>query len=231
MGSSEDSKKQYKDHLQADINADKFLKAAAEAEYHPPSVDEILNSIQHSLSEARHEAENVPLYLDTILQQFQDFLDQRPSPPQEWQERVGAQADKYDYHQIVLPDSLCDPYLDEPENIERLRNHWSGTPFMALEAQLILRNKFLWLDGHAEQPPAPRPLLQFESIPEHKELDWDCALTLYPDGSWWTYNMDQEDSEDLGIEAELVFSQYQDLLPNMQLIPPTEGYDFGILKA
>lgn len=168
---------------------------------------------------------------DEILDSFEDFLIQRPEPPKEWQERFDASGKKFDYWQVVLPPDFLDPYEDDLGNIRRLRNEFSDTkPSMALEHLLITRNYFLYENGHAAPIPAPRPILMLESMDdEQSEIDWDCAFTLFGDGSYYAYNLDEDHEEELGEDFKSVLENRIGILSKLRLVVPIEGRDYGFI--
>jgi hypothetical protein len=190
-----------------------------------------------------------------ILDAFEDFLVQRPSPPQSWLDRFAAHDKKFDYYQIVLPDDFQDPYEDDLGNIRRLRDEFAdGKTTMALEHLLISRNYFIFENGHAEPIAAPRPILMLESAddfdPDEEEMDdicadlhdkivhpkktskvdWDCCITLFQDGSYYAYNLDNDEEEELGEDILLVLDKWIPVLTEMRIVIPVEGRDYGILR-
>lgn len=173
-----------------------------------------------------------------ILDGFEDFLTIRPEPPKEWQETFAKSGKEFDYYQIVLPEDFQDPYEDDLGNIRRLRNEFERTPStMALEHELISRNYFIYENGHAEPIPAPRPMLMLESQDrdddqEYVEGDitWDCSISIFPDGSFVAYNLDDDQDEILGEDFKPLFDKYIKTLSKLQLVIPVEGRDYGFLK-
>lgn len=194
-----------------------------------PSFEEIMQNLEATIRSSMQNHQHNTQTFNQILDNFQDFLTTKPAPPQSWLERLGDKAHLYDYHQIVLPPELCDPYKTELENIEHIRELWQHRPCMALEAQLILRNKFLYTDQHYPSIPAPKPIINLE-MNEEVDDNWDCCITIYPDGSYWSYNFDKDDVEDLGTDAIEEVIQYQEIIAKMSFIIPIEGYDYGIMK-
>lgn len=168
--------------------------------------------------------------LNEILDSFKSFLEDKPKPPQEWMDMLGEKANKYDYHQVVLPTELTDPYKDELDNIEHIRSIWGDCSFMALDAQLILRNKILYTNGHCKTLYVPKPLISLESNPKSEIIDWDCCLSIYPDGSYYSYNMDKDDQEDLSINGVDFFKNYEEIIRNMIFYIPIDGHDYGDIK-
>ena len=166
-----------------------------------------------------------------ILDGFEDFLMTRPEPPKEWQERFDASGKKFDYWQIVLPADFQDPFEDDLGNIRRLRNEFSDVkPSMALEHMLVTRNCFLYENGHARPVPAPRPILMLESMDDEKsKIDWDCCFTLFGDGSYYAYNLDQDNEEELGEDFQGILKDRIGILSEMRLVVPAEGRDYGII--
>lgn len=193
------------------------------------STDEKISSLL-SLIESQRETPYRSRF-DEILDGFEDFLMTRPAPPKEWQERFDASGKKFDYWQIVLPADFQDPFEDDLGNIRRLRNEFSDTkPSMALEHLLITRNYFLYENGHAAPIPAPRPILMLESMDDEKsKIDWDCCLTLFGDGSFYAYNLDQDNEEELGEDFKNILKERIGILSEMRLVVPAEGRDYGII--
>ncbi len=194
-----------------------------------PSTDEKIRSLLELIDAERKEP--YKSRFDEILDGFEDFLMTRPAPPKEWQERFDASGKKFDYWQIVLPADFQDPFEDDLGNIRRLRNEFSDTkPSMALEHILITRNHFLYENGHASPIPAPRPILMLESMDDEKsKIDWDCCFTLFGDGSFYAYNLDQDYEEELGEDFRSVLEARIGILSEMRLVVPAEGRDYGFI--
>lgn len=194
------------------------------------STDEKLSSLL-SLIESQRKTPYTSRF-DEILDGFEDFLITRPEPPREWQERFDASGKKFDYWQIVLPADFQDPFEDDLGNIRRLRNEFSATrPSMALEHLLVTRNYFLYENGHATPIPAPRPILMLESMDDEKsKIDWDCCFTLFGDGSFYAYNLDQDNEEELCEDFRSILKERIGILSEMRLIVPAEGRDYGIIS-
>ena len=177
--------------------------------------------------------------LSDILDSFEDFLTIRPEPPQSWQDNYAASGKQFDYYQIVLPKDFEDPYEDDLGNIRRLRGEFERTPStMALEHELISRNYFVYENGHAEPIPAPRPMLMLESQDrdddqeeQEGDITWDCCISIFADGSYIAYNLDNDDEEVLGEDFKAVFEKHIKTLSKMQLVIPVEGRDYGILRS
>ena len=177
--------------------------------------------------------------LSDILDSFEDFLTLRPDPPQSWQDNYAASGKKFDYHQVVLPKDFEDPYEDDLGNIRRLRGEFERVPStMALEHELISRNYFIYENGHAEPIEAPRPMLMLESKDrdddqeeEEGDITWDCCISIFPDGSYVSYNLEHDDEEVLGEDFKAVFEKNIETLSKMQLVIPVEGRDYGILRS
>jgi hypothetical protein len=139
----------------------------------------------------------------------------------------------------VLPKDFEDPYEDDLGNIRRLRGEFEREPStMALEHELISRNYFVYENGHAEAIPAPRPMLMLESQDrdddqeeEEGDITWDCCISIFADGSYTAYNLDNDDEEVLGEDFKAVFKKYIKTLSKMQLVIPVEGRDYGILRS
>ena len=177
--------------------------------------------------------------LSDILDSFEDFLTIRPEPPQSWQDNYAASGKQFDYYQIVLPKDFEDPYEDDLGNIRRLRGEFERTPStMALEHELISRNYFVYENGHAEPIPAPRPMLMLESQDrdddqeeQEGDITWDCCISIFADGSYIAYNLENDDEEVLGEDFKAVFEKHIKTLSKMQLVIPIEGRDYGILRS
>ena len=177
--------------------------------------------------------------LSDILDSFEDFLTLRPDPPQSWLDNYAASGKKFDYHQVVLPEDFQDPYEDDLGNIRRLRGEFERVPStMALEHELISRNYFIFENGHAEPIEAPRPMLMLESKDrdddqeeEEGDITWDCCISIFPDGSYVSYNLEHDDEEVLGEDFKAVFEKNIETLSKMQLVIPVEGRDYGILRS
>lgn len=192
-------------------------------------LDNLLQLLQDGREDARR---NHPCRITDILEMFADFLSRKPGPPKTWQDRVGVQAGKFDYHQIVLPGDYLDPYLDDLENVRKLHRQFSdGNCPMVLEHHLLSFNYFLFSDGIYPSIAAPRPLLMLESAPEDPEINWDCALTVFPDGSYYSYNLDKDQEEDLGEDIYDILPARLDLLGKLRLLIPAQGRDFGHLGS
>ena len=103
---------------------------------------------------------------------------------------------------------------------------------MAIEHLLISRNYFIFENGHAEPIPAPRPLLMLESVDdEGSKIDWDCCITVFSDGSFYAYNIRNDQEEVLGEDIKAILEDQMDVLSEMQLVIPVEGRDYGILRS
>ncbi|NLO24418.1 MAG: hypothetical protein GX116_08845 [Fibrobacter sp.] len=168
-----------------------------------------------------------------ILDAFEDFLISKPEPPQEWKDRLGEQAHKFDYHQIVLPGDFEDPFEDELGNIRRLRAEFeSNTAPLALEHLLISQNYFIFENRHATVIEAPRPLLMLESTDaEGSKIDWDCCVSVFADASYYAYNLLDDEEEVLGDDITAVLESQMIVLSEMQLVIPVEGRDYGFLRS
>lgn len=177
--------------------------------------------------------------LNDILDAFEDFLTVRPEPPKSWVDNFAASGKKFDYYQIVLPEDFQDPYEDDLGNIRRLRSEFERVPStMALEHELISRNYFIFENGHAEAIPAPQPMLMLESKdrdddeePQDGDITWDCCISIFPDGSYVSYNLEDDFDEELGEDFKSVFEKHVDTLSKLQLVIPVEGRDYGILRS
>lgn len=195
-----------------------------------PSVEERLDAFANMLRDARAGVQWESI-LGDLLQGFEKFLIERPSPPQSWLDRVGDDAQKYDYHQIVLPGDHLDPYKDDLENVRMIEEKFHGQKSnMALENFLVTRNHFLFGNSHLAPVTLPRPLVMLESYPESKELDWDCYVTVFPDGSWQAYNLDRDDDESIGEDITENLERWMPFIHAMRVAPPAEGRDFGCFQ-
>lgn len=206
-------------------------KKTQESEPKELSTEEKIASLLSLIEELRTEP--YESRLDEILDGFEDFLMKRPDPPREWQERFDASGKKFDYWQIVLPEDFQDPFEDDLGNIRRLRELFSSSrPSMAIEHALISRNFFLYENGHAKPVPAPRPILMLESMDdENSKIDWDCCFTLFGDGSFYAYNLDHDDEEELGEDFKSILKDRIGILSEMRLVVPADGRDYGILHS
>lgn len=192
-----------------------------------PSPEERMEYFGEMLREARKNKE-WHSYLPDIFKAFENFLTERPAPPQEWVDRLGADQHKYDYYQIVLPSDYTDPYKDDLENLELLQEKFPiGQSFMALENTLVTRNHFVYSNGHAKPVFLPRPLVMFESVTESKNVSWDCALTVFPDGSYHAYNLEQDDDESIGEDIAEMLENWMPIIRYMRVVAPEEGHDYG----
>lgn len=201
-----------------------------EAEYTQPSIEERMEHFGDLLREARKGVQWEPI-LTELLWAFEKFLTEKPEPPKAWSERLGADASRYDYHQLVLPGDYTDPYKDDLENVQLLREKFQGQQsFMALENTLVTRNHFLFGSGHVAPVCLPRPLVMFESAPSSPQVDWDCYLTVYPDGSWQAYNLDRDDEETIGEDIAEHLERWMPIVRFLRVIVPAEGRDFGWFK-
>jgi len=177
--------------------------------------------------------------LPEILDSFEDFLTMRPEPPQSWKDTYAASGKQFDYYQIVLPKDFEDPYEDDLGNIRRLRGEFEReSSTMALEHELVSRNYFVYENGHAEAIPAPRPILMLESQDrdddqevQEGDITWDCCISIFADGSYTAYNLENDDEEVLGEDFKPVFQKYIKTLSKLQLVIPVEGRDYGILRS
>lgn len=192
-----------------------------------PSPEERMQYFGDMLRDARKGTEWISI-LPELLTEFEAFLTERPSPPEEWKNRLGAEQHRYDYYQIVLPGEYTDPYKDDLENLELLREKFPvGQSFMAFENSLVTRNHFLFNNGHAAPVCIPRPLVMFESVTESANVSWDCCLTVFPDGSWSAYNMDQDDEESMGEDIGDMLENWMPIIRYMRVVVPEDGRDYG----
>lgn len=195
-----------------------------------PPPEERLQSFAELLKEAKAQKHLWKSKLHQLLKDFKWFLTEKPNPPASWTERLGAQASKYDYHQIVLPEDYTDPYKDELENLALLQEKFAGSDgFIALDYVLVTRNIFLYYNSHLKPIELPKPLAMFESVPESKDIEWDCTLTVFTDGSWHAYNMDRDEDEMIGEDIGEELEKWLPILGKMRVIIPEEGKDFGLI--
>lgn len=168
-----------------------------------------------------------------ILDSFEDFLTARPEPPAAWKARFGDKPEKFDYWQIVLPEDFQDPFEDDAGNVRRLRSVYENSvPPIALEHLLVSRNYFIYQNGHAPAIPAPRPVLMLESAElEGSKIDWDCCLYVFADGSYFAYNLDNDQEEVLGDNVRDILEQKMPVLSELSLTIPVEGRDYGVLRS
>lgn len=196
-----------------------------------PSAEERMDAFAQLLKQAKEGAAWEPM-LTELLWTFEKFLVDRPPPPKSWTDRVGKDADKYDYYQIVLPADYTDPYMDELENIRLLREKFAGQKsLMALENFLVTRNHFLYGNEHAAPVCLPRPLMMLESYTTSANVSWDCCLTVFADGSWQAYNMDRDDEDAIGEDISEQLESWMPIIAYLKVIPPVEGRDYGWFKA
>ena len=192
-----------------------------------PSQQDRMDSFADLLKQARAGTPWESI-LSELLWAFEQFLVDQPTPPKSWSERLGQQADKYDYYQIVLPGDYLDPYKDDLENVRLLRDKFAGEKsFMALENFLVTHNHFLYGNGHAAPVCLPRPLLMLESYADSPQITWDCTLTVFPDGSWHAYNMDRDDEDSLGEDIGEQLERWMPIISFLKVLVPMEGRDFG----
>ncbi len=192
--------------------------------------EEVYQNLLELIEKEQDETAQWQSRLADILDAFERFLTETPEPPPEWMKRFGDRYEKFDYHQIVLPDDLCDPYDTEIENIRRIRNELEDQSYQSLEHYLIVRNHFVFTNGHAENIPAPKPILMLESEQRDEEITWDCTYTLFGDGSYQAYNLEKEEEESLGAFGQEVARLYPSVLRKLVLRLPVEGEDYGLLK-
>ncbi|HSQ42553.1 MAG TPA: hypothetical protein VLM37_09760 [Fibrobacteraceae bacterium] len=193
-----------------------------------PSPEARMDLFAEMLSQAKKEDASWTPLLKELLESFERFLVDQPPPPQEWSDRLGTDANRFDYYQLVLPGEYTDPYRDDLENVRLLREKFNPeSSFMALENFLVTRNHFLYGNGHTAPVFLPRPLVMLESFPESQRVDWDCYLTVFPDGSWMAYNLDQDDEETLGESIKEHLERWAPLLQHLRILVPAEGHDWG----
>jgi hypothetical protein len=195
-----------------------------------PTPEDRMNAFAELLKQARAGTAWEPMLME-LLWTFEKFLVDRPPPPKSWSDRLGKNADKYDYYQIVLPGDYLDPYLDDLENVRLLREKFIGQKsIMALENFLVTRNHFLFGNEHAAPVCLPRPLLMLESYTNSPQITWDCSLTVFPDGSWQAYNMDRDDEDSVGEDIGDYLERWMPIISFLKVLAPVEGRDFGWFK-
>tara|TARA_B110000483_G_C18055365_1_gene488208 strand:- start:114 stop:773 length:660 start_codon:yes stop_codon:yes gene_type:complete len=195
-----------------------------------PEPEVLYGNFRQLLDLGQKKSETRKNPLPQILSDCLKFLLDKPEPPASWAERLGERAKLYDYHQIVLPDGLCDPYAEEVTNMKDLISNYSTDSFMALEHFILSRNHFLMSDGHLGAYDCPEPLLMLESHPEDQDVSWDCFCYVFPDGSYQVYNLEKEEEESLGRGAQEMFELYQKILTQLVIRVPQEGVDYGDLR-
>jgi hypothetical protein len=191
------------------------------------SPEEVYQNLLDLLEKEKSEHGEYTYKLNEILDAFEKFLTEEPAPPKEWMDRFGDRYEKFDYHQIVIPDDFNDPAETELTNLARLREEFGNNSNQALEHFLILRNHFIFTNGHAASIEAPKPLLMLESEQKDEEISWDCTYTLFADSSYQSYNLEKEEEESLGAYGEEVARLYPSVLRKLILRLPLEGQDFG----
>lgn len=196
----------------------------------PPTQEEVMGNFGKLMQSGYEKVKDREPILPQLLQDCIKFLTEQPAPPATWGERLGERASFYDYHQIVMPDGLCDPYAEELDNLKKLADLESSESYMALEHFLLSRNHFLMTDGHIPVYSCPEPILMLESHPEDPEVDWDCFCYVFPDGSYQVYNLEKEEEESLGRGASEMFGLHQATLSKLSLKIPQEGEDYGDLR-
>lgn len=203
---------------------------ANDAKLVPPTQEELMANFSKLLQSGQERSLNRENPLPSLLQDCIQFLEKQPEPPATWSDRLGERARLYEYHQVVLPDGLCDPYAEEIQNLKQLLEIESKNSFMALEHYILTRNHFLMTDGHIPVYDCPEPLLMLESHPEDQEVDWDCLCYVFPDGSYQVYNLEKEEEESLGRGASDMFALHAETLSKLALKIPQEGEDYGDLR-
>jgi hypothetical protein len=203
----------------------------SEDEPNTPGADVVLRNLLQLLQQSRQETH--PSSLKAICLGFINFMQELPPPPAEWKERVGSKADKFEYHQLVLPEALCDPELDDLANIKDIMQTYSEKSFQALEYSLLTRNYFLFTDGHMDSIYCPKPLIMLEHLPIEgaAEEDWDCFFYLFPDGSFVSFALDEDEDENIGLNGEAIFLEYREKIARLRLRFPVEGQDYGHLDS
>lgn len=194
---------------------------------HAPSPEEVLEQFRSLMQSDACEKPNLNAIVDAMV----DFLRTKPEPPAEWTQRFEAMGGGFDYHQICLPDDIIDPYLDEEENLLRLKDLYGSESFLALEHFLLTRNHFLFNNGHLQPIYCPRPVLMLESQTEDQDVDWDCTATFFADGSTASYNLEGEREESLGRDNREILALHLDTLRKLAVRVPVDGEDFGELIA
>lgn len=192
-----------------------------------PSTEERLEWFAQTLRQAQEQI--YPKQLQRILEDFRRFIEERPAPPPSYLQRFQAQGGGFDYWQIALPDELEHPELDELSLLERIQEEIPvSQSYQALESELVTRNRFIYHNGHANPITLPEPLLFLETHPKSEEISWDCCVIVYPDASWYAYNLDGNQEESLGPDIRDRLEEWLPTLSKLKLVVPEEGSDYGV---
>ncbi|MGL1903694.1 MAG: hypothetical protein OCC49_16275 [Fibrobacterales bacterium] len=195
------------------------------------SSEEVLDNLIHTINTAKEESKKYTSLMPQILENMGTFLKKQPTPPKSWLDRVGSNAHKFEYHQIVLPYDLRNPIVEDLENIELIETMHEDKYCMALEYFLLDRNRFIWVDGHYPPIYSPKPLLLLDNLEPSEEVNWDCYLYIFPDGSFLSYNMENEqDAEEMvGTEVFQELQQFYETVAKLQMKFPGEHVDYGFI--
>ena len=131
-------------------------------------------------------------------------------------------------------DSFEDFLMERPEPPAHVKERFGGdlSKYDYWQIVLISRNYFIYENGHAEPIAAPRPLLMLESTEiEGRQVDWDCCITIFADGSFYAYNLEKNEEEVLGENVKDILENQMEVLSELSLVIPVEGRDYGILKS
>ncbi len=202
------------------------ISESEQFEAHAP--EEVYENLLELIEKTKQAENSKPSVLPKLVDEMEKFLTEKPAPPASWMKRFGANFHKYDYHQIVLPDDLCSPYNTEMESLLDIKSEYIGRSFQALEHFMIVRNHFLFDNGHAAPVECPKAILMLESEQRDQEVDWDCTFTLFADGSYQSYNLEKENEESIGAYGEEIIKLYPSVIQKLVLRLPQEGIDYGL---
>jgi hypothetical protein len=192
---------------------------------------EALLKLLETIQDEKEKAATTPSKLKEICNAFIGFLTDKPNAPKTWQERMGKTGREFDYHQVLIPEEFANPMQEDAANIEDMRDQIGNEPFMALEHFLLTRNHFVITNDHIESIECPKPILMLESHEEDRDMDWDCTFTLFADGSYQAYNLEQSQEESVELNSEELIETFGPLISRMSLRIPSEGDDYGHLTA
>ncbi len=197
------------------------------------SEEEVLDNLIKTITQAKEEVTQYTPVIKTILGNLKSFLTDLPNPPQSWLDRLGKESSKYDYHQVVIPYDLRNPMLEDNENIELIETDLVESHCMALEYYLIDHNRFLWNDGHFDSVYSPKPLLLLDNVEPTEDVLWDCFLYIFPDGSFVSYNLENEDSPEEFIGANVFeeLHQHYKVVSKLQIKFAGEHTDYGFIGS
>jgi hypothetical protein len=190
-----------------------------------------LLKLLETIQEEKDKAATTPSKLQEICNAFIGFLNDKPDAPKSWQERMDKTGREFDYHQVLIPEEFANPMQEDQPNIEDMRDQIGNEPFMALEHFLLTRNHFVITNSHIKSIECPKPILMLESHEEDRDMDWDCTFTLFADGSYQAYNLEQSQEESVEMNSEELIETFGPLISRMSLKIPSEGDDYGHLTA